>query len=132
MENSTHNNKKEDVLKKSVVLVVEDDFRVRISLGLLLDDYGYETILAENGNEGLRLFNINKDRIDRVLTDNDMPFMSGVDLIKEIRKTGSNVHICLMSGGMTDLLHSTAIEAGATTTLSKPAGSTGLLQALNL
>ena len=52
-------------------------------------------LTAKNGEEGLKTFNENKP--DLVLTDLIMPVMGGIQLIEEIRKTGSSCPVIVIS-----------------------------------
>ena len=101
------------------ILVVDDNQDVGTTLKLLLKCLGYEVILACDGQEGLAVFR-SQPNIGMIFTDNDMPNMNGLDLIKRIRETNPCVPVCLMSGLMEEGLEKKALDAGASATLSKP------------
>ncbi|TGM93301.1 response regulator [Leptospira levettii] len=66
------------------LLVVEDNPDLRSYLGSILTRAGYHVLVAKDGEEGLRT--IYSENPDLVITDLMMPKLSGLDLIKEIRK----------------------------------------------
>ncbi len=69
------------------VLLIEDEPNFRRDLSYLLEEEGYRTIEAEDGNTGLEL--ITKEKPDMILCDVKLPNMSGIDLLKKIRMEGS-------------------------------------------
>ncbi len=66
------------------ILFVEDEPAVRFELKRFLERYSSEVITAENGEEGLSLFN--KHMPDIVVTDIKMPKMNGIEMAKKIKK----------------------------------------------
>jgi CheY-like chemotaxis protein len=67
----------------SSVLVVEDDRDVRDALGLVLEDEGYEVVMAANGKEALGLLGTGL-RPNVVLLDLMMPIMSGWEMREQM------------------------------------------------
>jgi two-component system, chemotaxis family, chemotaxis protein CheY len=65
------------------ILVVEDDADIRYAMAELLEDEGYECILAENGLEALET--LQRRTPSLVLIDLLMPVMNGVELIRRLR-----------------------------------------------
>ena len=78
------------------VLIVEDDASVRNSLALLLKASGYEVSTAANGSEALK--SLKNGRPAVVLTDLNMPVMSGVELLSLVRQQFPSVTLVAMSG----------------------------------
>ena len=70
------------------ILIVDDEKRERDGLEKLIRKYRYplEILQASDGEEALELFK--KQRIEILLTDIKMPFMTGIELIEEVRKRG--------------------------------------------
>jgi two-component system, response regulator, stage 0 sporulation protein F len=69
---------------QKIVLVVEDDVGIRRALGRLLGERGYRTIEAGNGREAIqRLAEVTPAAI---VIDLLMPIMSGVELLKALRR----------------------------------------------
>ena len=69
------------------ILVVEDEEEIRDLIANFLEMNHYKVILANNGVEGLRRYK-QHDKIDLVISDVDMPMMSGLEMGKELRKIG--------------------------------------------
>ena len=65
------------------ILVVEDDKDLQDLFCTVLNEHGYETLRANNGEEALDIV-FNK-YVDLVITDVMMPKMDGFELIKELR-----------------------------------------------
>jgi len=66
------------------ILVADDDFATRLSIGDYLENAGYLVLLASNGSEALRMIEVYQPHL--VVTDIAMPQMDGYDLIKQIRQ----------------------------------------------
>ncbi|HLK09472.1 MAG TPA: response regulator [Candidatus Angelobacter sp.] len=78
------------------VLIVDDDAAVRNSLSMLLQASGYEVTTAANGVEALALL---KDALPAiVLTDLNMPKMSGFELLSMVREQFPRLSLIAMSG----------------------------------
>ena len=66
------------------ILIVEDDQMIREGISEYLSESGYTTIEAKDGREALSKFNSD---INLVILDVQIPFINGLDVLKEIRKT---------------------------------------------
>jgi putative two-component system response regulator len=102
------------------ILVVDDDLTSVVMLEHFLGELGYEVSVAYNGYEADEMI---RDRDFRVvISDWEMPEMSGVELCRSIRKRnlGSYVYFVLLTSreGTHDLIE--ALEAGADDFISKP------------
>lgn len=81
---------------KAQILIVDDDPRTRESLGMLLMFAGYDVATAENGASAL--LHMNRVLPDLIVTDLNMPHMSGVELMSHVRSSYPSVSIVAMSG----------------------------------
>jgi putative two-component system response regulator len=102
------------------ILIVDDD---EIALELLRDtlaDAGYEIHSATNGREGLELLHQSGSRI--VISDWDMPEMTGVELCRQIRASDGTgyVYVILLTGHESPLKAVEGMSAGADDFISKP------------
>jgi DNA-binding NtrC family response regulator len=82
---------------KAQILVVDDDPCIRQALGLLLTFAGYDVAAADNGVSAISQLNTMVP--DLLVTDLNMPLMSGVELISYVRSQHPSVPIVAMSGG---------------------------------
>ncbi len=81
------------LLKRLKALYVEDDDNIRNELASLLGNFFDTVYTAADGQEGLELFQKHKEDIDVVLSDINMPKMTGIEMVKEIRKIDSKVPV---------------------------------------
>ncbi|MBN2410128.1 response regulator [candidate division KSB1 bacterium] len=79
------------------ILVIDDEEEIRDILKKMLELEGYEVITANNGNEGIKLYN--QHPADVVITDIIMPDKEGIETIIELRNKFPNVKIISISGG---------------------------------
>ncbi len=104
-------------MRKSKILVVEDEREI----GLLLKKYlmveNYEVTCAEDGKKGLDFFG--SDVYDLVISDIMMPIMDGIELCKEIRKT-SNVPIIFLTAKDDEVDKLIGLMQGADDYITKP------------
>ena|SRR5690625_5155583 len=66
------------------ILVVEDESSILTALSLLLDMEGYSVVEATDGRQGLEQLRALKP--DLIITDYMMPFMDGIEMIRQIRQ----------------------------------------------
>ena len=76
-------------MKKPSILLIDDDDSLRRVMEFSLAEAGYAVHTAAGGEEGLRLFE--KGSFDAVITDITMPGMSGMEVLKNVRR--SDVHL---------------------------------------
>ncbi len=77
------------------ILLVEDDEDVREITKIMLENYGYIVVTAENGKIALDLYN---DSFDVVLTDIIMPVMGGEKLIEKLLEIDPQIKCLAMTG----------------------------------
>lgn len=102
----------------SKVLVVEDDAGLREALIDTLNLGGYRCIEAESGEEAL--LHLKQHKVDIVVSDVQMPGMSGLDLLKSIKAAYPNLPMLMMTayGTIDDAVQ--AMRDGACNYMSKP------------
>lgn len=101
------------------VLVADDSGVMRKIIIRGLNACGVsEVVEAADGQEGLDAFN--NGSFDIVLTDWNMPNMTGLDLLKAIRATGSTVPVVMITTEAEKGKVIEAIQAGVTDYLCKP------------
>jgi len=82
------------------ILVVDDNERVlKLVLGIL-KRANFHVLSANDGANAIELAKKTEGRIDLLLSDVDMPLMSGPDLGETLKKTRPDLHVMLMSGGV--------------------------------
>ena len=81
-----------------LVLVVDDDSRIRSYIRTILQSAGVHVLEAGDGLEALEVFHASKSRVDLVITDLRMPRMSGMDLATSLRSDVPAIPLILVSG----------------------------------
>jgi len=99
------------------ILIVDDEAGPRESLRMILKPI-YKIYTAANGKEALAL--IQKENIDLVTLDLNMPGLSGIDVLKEIKKIRSDVEVIIITGYGTLKNAQEVIRYGAGDFISKP------------
>jgi two-component system cell cycle sensor histidine kinase/response regulator CckA len=80
------------------VLLVEDEDAVRSFAVEALKRQGYEVIQASSGAEALEVMEVNRGKVDIVVSDVIMPELDGPSMFKELRKNAPDLKIIFMSG----------------------------------
>lgn len=104
---------------KRVVLMVEDDKKLREVLTKFLSRNDYEVFAAENGKVGLELFYENSKNLDIVLLDGMLPDTDGVDVLKEIREH-SQVPVIMLTARESEEDQLNGLNNGADNYITKP------------
>jgi two-component system chemotaxis response regulator CheY len=102
------------------ILTVDDSPSVRQMVKMTLSGAGYGVIEANNGAEGLTKAKSNP--VDMVITDLNMPIMTGLGLIRELRRLPAycGVPILFLTTESSPELKKEAKAAGATGWITKP------------
>jgi len=104
--------------KPPKILIVDDEQDTRELFATVLAAEGYQITVAEDGARALSLFKT--DTFDLVITDLKMPGSDGLQLLREIRKSGSNADVITATGyGEVDSYIS-AMSLGAVEYIHKP------------
>jgi two-component system nitrogen regulation response regulator NtrX len=101
------------------ILIIEDEESIREYICFILNNHGFKTVEAKNGDEGLKRFR--EQSFDLIMTDMVMPDKDGKEIMEIIRKTDPNVAVMAISGAMSykELL-SGAGKVGADAVVQKP------------
>ena len=102
----------------SKVLVVDDEVRMRSSVGDLLQAYGHQCELAAGGEEALGL--LSTGSIDLMLLDLNMPGIDGYQVMREVKENYPDTDVIVVSGETTFESATEALRCGAQDFLRKP------------
>ena len=106
------------------VLVVDDEIGPRESLRMILHPL-YDVYTAADGEEALAC--IQKQDIDLVTLDMNMPGVSGLEVLREIRKRKVEVDVIIISGYINSQSTQEAKNFGAADVISKPFNVTDII-----
>ncbi len=104
--------------EEQVILVVDDEEGLRVGLSKLLEDEGYAVECAEDGEKALEI--VRSRHIDLMLTDMRMPGMSGIELLKQVRKIREDIGVIILTGYGEIESYIEAMNFGAMEYVSKP------------
>jgi CheY-like chemotaxis protein len=111
------------------ILVADDNYINRRLLLLMLANLGYEADACENGREAFRAV-LENDAYDLVLSDIDMPEMSGIECARALRQIGQGVPIIAVTATSPDAVKAECFEAGMSGFMRKPISKAELKRAL--
>ncbi|MHB0963231.1 MAG: response regulator [Gemmatimonadaceae bacterium] len=100
------------------ILFVDDDAFTRRTINVALQNRGFATRLADSAVAALAI--LRSEPIDIVLTDQQMPGLSGLDLMKKMREEGFDTPVILLTGTGNLELAVSAVRSGAVHYLTKP------------
>jgi two-component system chemotaxis response regulator CheY len=104
------------------ILAIDDSTSIRQMVAFTLKTAGYAVIEAADGQEGLDKATAHSSEITLVLTDQNMPRMDGLTMIKSLRAMPqfANTPILILTTESSDTMKSQGKAAGATGWLVKP------------
>lgn len=100
------------------ILVVDDDYHMRVALSEALVKAGYEVRAAEDGRVAME--SIKKSSCDLVITDVKMPYVNGIDLLGRLKKEQCSVPVIVITAYGTVEHAVNAMKEGAFDYIQKP------------
>ncbi|SDZ45007.1 two-component system, response regulator, stage 0 sporulation protein F [Evansella caseinilytica] len=103
---------------KKKLLIVDDQFGIRVLLNEVFEKDGYKTLQASNGKAALKI--VEEENPDLILLDMKIPGMDGLEILREIKKMGANSKVIMMTAyGELEMINE-AMQLGALTHFAKP------------
>lgn len=100
------------------LLIVDDQYGIRILLNEVFQKEGYQTFQASNGIQALEI--VEQDRPDLVLLDMKIPGMDGIEILKRLKEMDQTIEVFIMTAyGELDMIQQ-AKDLGARTHFAKP------------
>ncbi|GAB6123463.1 response regulator transcription factor [Dysgonomonas termitidis] len=102
------------------LLLIEDDINLAYIIKSSLEEIigGYEVITSVNGDEGLQI--LADYTPDVIVSDIDMPILNGIDMVKHIRKSNTDIPIIFATGKSSSTDVKIGYEAGVNNYIKKP------------
>jgi UDP-3-O-[3-hydroxymyristoyl] N-acetylglucosamine deacetylase len=111
------------------ILVVDDDERVRCSVGDVLRDEGFRVLTATDGYEAVQA--VEAERPDLVLLDVWMPELDGIEVLSRIRESRADLPVVIVSGHGNVETAVKATRLGAVDFIEKPFSIEALLECIH-
>jgi len=105
-------------MNKKTILVVDDEPNSLFVTSQLLKDQSYQVITAENGESALN--KLKDERVSLVVTDERMPGISGMEVLRETKKYDAQIPVIILTGYGTIPLTINALKDGAFYFFEKP------------
>jgi len=101
-----------------VILIIDDEETLSYFLKQSLSEEGHEVLLARTGGEGLRV--LGENEVDLVLLDLKLPDIEGSEVLKEIKSSGGEMPVMMLTGYGTIDSAVEAMRLGAYDYIEKP------------
>ena len=105
-------------MKRETILIVDDEPSMRLALSESLESCGYEICTSEDGVDALKKFH--DDRFSVVITDMRMPKMSGMEVLRGIKKISPRTPVIVITAYGTVNTAIEAMKEGASDFIMKP------------
>ena len=120
-------------LKELRVLVVEDSFQTIALIRTMLSDFGITQIYtAKDGKEALDFLGTCDELIDVVMCDWNMPRMSGLEVLRQVRTVDPDMPFLMVTGAADPESVLAAKSNGVTAYIAKPFSANVLKKKLNV
>jgi diguanylate cyclase (GGDEF)-like protein len=108
----------DEAKETAVILIVDDDELVRMTISVLVGSLGYHCLVAGDGIEALAV--LQSTPVDLVLSDIVMPGMDGLELLSEIKQKYKDTDVIISTGFHEKASYAEVIKAGAIDFIKKP------------
>lgn len=105
---------------EGLILVIDDEEVMRITMKKMLQAAGYSVVLAENGEEGIGIYKKRPGEITAVILDMAMPRKSGRDVFYDLQKINPEIKVLLATGYRHDERSEEILKAGVKGFIQKP------------
>ena len=106
------------MFKTAHLLITDDDRDFRETLRSLFQPPRFQTMLAANGEEAIRI--ARESQVHLALLDFQMPRLTGLEAVRQLKALKANLPCILISGAVTETVVAEAEEASVFSILRKP------------
>ena len=111
-------------------MLAEDEEQIRVLAKAILEEAGYNVLIAVDGEEALRIYRSSSTPIDLLLFDVVMPRKGGREAFEAIRAMNPAIKCLFVSGYSQDAVHTNFVLDAGIRLLQKPYGNHQLLRAV--
>jgi CheY-like chemotaxis protein len=86
------------ISRRASILVIEDEPIVSSTMKLMIESDGHTVVVAGNGREGIRLYQMYNNRFDLVIVDLTMPVMGGEETIRALQSINPEINVVVCTG----------------------------------
>jgi signal transduction histidine kinase len=109
-----------DIGGTETILIVEDEKLLIEMIHFLLVSKGYKVLIAHDGAEAVAVYKKHKEEIALVLTDLDLPLMTGLEEYKKLKEIDPSAKVIFISGFFDPDVKSELLKAGVDDFIKKP------------
>jgi CheY-like chemotaxis protein len=107
-------------LKGKTFLLIDDEPMVTDICEMMLKKLGHKVYKAHSGSEGIKLYEANRNQIDLIISDLNMPEMNGQEVVDKLRIMDHDIKVLLSSGGLSVAEENKVVARGFNGFLKKP------------
>jgi len=107
-------------IKGKTFLLIDDEPMVTDICEMMLKKLGHKVLKAHSGSEGIKLYESNRNQIDLIISDLNMPEMNGQEVVDKLRRMDHNIKVLLSSGGLSVAEENKVVSRGFNGFLKKP------------
>ncbi|MGZ3691012.1 MAG: response regulator [Pseudobdellovibrio sp.] len=107
-------------MKKSLIMIIDDDVTFNDMLAACVKKMGHETLQAYGAQQAQNILYEKKIKPELVLCDIKMPEKSGLDFVRENRINNLKLNICMVTGLVDKAALLESLQLGAVDFLTKP------------
>jgi two-component system chemotaxis response regulator CheY len=106
------------ILSHPSLLITDDDRDFRETLRECFEPQGFQTILAGDGEEALRI--VSRETVHVALLDMHMPRLDGLQTVQRVRETHSSIPCILLSAALDERISEAARRMQVFASVAKP------------
>jgi len=111
------------------ILIADDDRTIAHLIKEIIERRGNTALVAYDGEQAFKIFN--NFKLDLIITDLKMPNVDGMNLIRMIRESNTDIPIIIITGYGSDQNYALAQNYGVTNFLSKPCSVIDISRAID-
>ena len=116
------------------ILLVDDSKSARASLRKPLEDAGVVVLEASSGDEGLNVIRAQTERLDLIITDHNMPGMTGLEMITALRADVKGINhtttVFFLTSDLSVMVKEQAVALNVKALILKPVRPAALVEAV--